>query len=270
MPYATTEPGSGGSGRSRLLRWSWWRLRLGRLARSLFLVPYFRVFWVRARLAWYVRVCRQLKALDSELSFAATVQHNLRGLQHCNNRMELLIKPLSVIETISERAQVLVIGPRNEHDLFCLIGNGFLPGHVTGLDLISYSPLIKLGDIHEAPFSDNAFDVVVCGWTLSYSRDPKRFAQEIARIVKPGGVVAMGVEYSTMTPEDEAHLTGYAIQEFDRLKQRVNSVPEMLELFSPHVGDVYFNHDAPARRSHTRDGLIENCSNVAAIFGVVK
>lgn len=182
----------------------------------------------------------------------------------------LLIRPLSVIEFINENSEALVIGPRNEHDLFCLVGHGFDKKKVRGLDLISYSNWIDLGDMHATPYPDNRFDVVIVGWTLSYSRDPEKFAAEMMRIIKDNGVIAIGVEYSIMDEADEVELMGYAIQEFDVLKKRINTVQGILQLFLPHVKEEYFTHDAPLKRSHLKSGLVENVSNVAAIFSVKK
>jgi hypothetical protein len=73
-----------------------------------------------------------------------------------------------------------------------------------------------------------------------------------------------------MTEKDEVELMGYAIQEFSVLNKRINSVSGILELFGSHVGDVYFNHDAPRKRSHQKSGLIQEVSNVAVIFSVKK
>lgn len=44
------------------------------------------------------------------------------------------------------------------------------------------------------PFPDGHFDPIVCGWKLSYSKEPATAAQEIDRVCAPGGVVCFGVE----------------------------------------------------------------------------
>jgi SAM-dependent methyltransferase len=141
---------------------------------------------------------------------------------------------------------------------------------VRGLDLISYSPRIDIGDMHRTPYPNDSFDAIVVGWTLSYSSDPKAFAQEMIRIVRNGGLIAIGVEYSDMTAEDEVALLGYNIQERDKLADRINSTQAIFTRFDGRVEHVYFDHDAPAKRSHSRDGLIANVSRVAVIFSVKK
>ena len=40
------------------------------------------------------------------------------------------------------------IGPRNEAEIFMLWSYGFKLENIVGLDLISYSPLIDLGDMY--------------------------------------------------------------------------------------------------------------------------
>jgi SAM-dependent methyltransferase len=228
--------------------------------------PTLRHVWVYLRAFYFIRMRRKLRTLSSEDSYKTTVMHNRRSLYAANNRMNLLLFPLSVIETLGPTSRILVIGPRNEHDLYTLVALGFSIENVVGLDLISYSPRITLGDMHAIPFPDNSFDAVVCGWTLSYSATPRRAADEIRRVVRAGGVVAIGVEYSTMTPSDEVRLLGYAVQDSGR---RINSSADIKELFGAAVGTIYFEHDAPNRISHTANQLDPRVSNVALIFQAV-
>ena len=154
--------------------------------------------------------------------------------------------------------------------MFLLFGNGFSWENIYGLDLISYSPKIQLGDMHTIPFEENFFDVVICGWTLSYSAQPQLAANEMQRIVKNGGMIAIGVEYSTMTKEDTEYLLKYAIQEYDKLAERINSTGQILALFKNNVHQVFFDHDAPNKISHSRNGYADNVSNVVTIFSINK
>jgi SAM-dependent methyltransferase len=224
--------------------------------------PTLRHIWVYLRASYLVRVRKKLRTLESPHAFDATLKHNLRSLFGANNRMNMLLFPLSVIETLNADSKILVIGPRNENDLFSLVGLGFKMKNIRGLDLISYSPHIQLGDMHAIPFPDGSFDAVVCGWTLSYSATPEKAAQEITRVCKPGGIIAIAVEYSTMTADDERALVGYAVED---TKRRINSTADIRALFEP-IGTVYFEHDAPNKVSHTRHGLVSNVSNVALVF----
>lgn len=239
-------------------------------ARSLYLLPHFQMLMVRARMFYFVRLRRQLRTLDSDNAFGNTVMNNLKGLKHYNGRTDALIKPLSEIESMGADSRLLIIGPRNEHDLLSAIGHGFSRDRIRGLDLISYSPWIDIGDMHATRYADSSFDAVVVGWVLSYSRYPKRFADEMVRILRDGGLVAVGVEYSTLTEDDMIALSGYAVQETDFVAERINSTDQILALFGDHVDEVYLRHDAPRKRSHTREGFIDDVSRVTVIFSVRK
>lgn len=237
---------------------------------SILSVPVVRRWVGKARLWYYLKLCRRWRYAESDMAFDATIDHNLKGLNSFGTgRTSLLIKPLSVIESLDkDTARVLVVGPRNEHDLLILAGNGFRFGNVSGLDLMSYSPRIDVGDMHAMEYADDAWDAIVCGWTLSYSRFPEKVAKELIRVTKSGGIIAIGVEYSTLGYDDSKELVGYSID--DEGFQRINSVQDILGLFGDKVGDVFFMHDAPMKRSHTRDEMIETPSAVAVIFSIDK
>ena len=235
---------------------------------NLLIEPTLRYYIVLIRIWYYVRISGQLRTLESENAVKANAMHNLKSLYGANNRTNLLIFPLAIIETLNINSRILVIGPRNENDIFALRGLGFKLKNIVGLDLISYSKYIKLGDMHHIPFPNDSFDAIICGWTLSYSTDPYLAASEMFRVTRPGGIVGIGVEYSTMGPDDEEKLLGYQIQEFEKIGARVNSTAQILTLFKDMVNHVYFNHDAPRRVSHSSSGLVENVSNVAVVFSI--
>lgn len=88
------------------------------------------------------------------------------------------------------------------------------PLHVTGLDLSeaevratadgffalpppSPSPLrsatLTAGDAARLPFKDGAFDALVCSEVLEHVPDPDAVIDEIVRVVRPGGRVALSV-----------------------------------------------------------------------------
>ena len=50
------------------------------------------------------------------------------------------------------------------------------------------------GDAHELPFEDGAFDGCVSLQVLEHVRDPRRVVREIARVLKPGGVLFVTCE----------------------------------------------------------------------------
>ena len=237
--------------------------------RNLLLIPSVREFVGRFRLWYFLRVQKRWQAVNSKHAFDLTVQHNLKQLRDFSNpRMDLLIRPLSVLEFLNEKSSILIIGPRNENDLLRLMASGFSRSGIRGLDLISYSPWIDVGDMHETPYGDNTWDAILCGWTISYSRNPERFAREMLRIAKLGCVLVIAVEFVCLSYEDAIELEGYSIE--DKGFQRINSVDQILRLFDGHVDHVYFSYDAPLKRHHTAKGLVPNPSGVGVIFTVRK
>jgi ubiquinone/menaquinone biosynthesis C-methylase UbiE len=127
--------------------------------------------------------------------------------------------------------------------------------------------MIEVGDMHSTRFSDSHFDVIICGWTLSYSNEPKAFANELLRILKDKGVIAIAVEYSTLTPEQLIAQLGYHLG--TKNFERINSVSQILELFNGRVREVYFHHDAPNKVSHSEQVNV-NVSSVVTIFSINK
>lgn len=195
------------------------------------------------RHTWFARVRSGVATLNGQPAVAMnTVSHNLRGLRDLAvNRSLALIRPLSVIESLAVDSDLLVVGPRTEGEILALMAYGFERSHVEAIDLISYSPWIKLGDVHELPYADDSFDAVMLGWVLAYSEDPRRAASEVLRVVRPGGVIAVGVEWNAKSDDEILQETGY----LPGANRRIASCAEILDLFEPSVGQVIFFEDAP-------------------------
>lgn len=212
---------------------------------QLLLIDALRYFVAATRYLWYVIVLRRLRTWDLEKGIAAgvaenTIHHNLRGIRDLAvARSHFLVRPLSIIETISPESKVLSIGPRSEGELLNLTAHGFRWSNIRGLDLITYSPRIDLGDMHHMPYENGTFDLVVAGWVLAYSEQPIVAALEIARITRHGGLIAIGVEYSPMSEEEVIKMMGYR----PGAAKRIDSCKDILEFFGDKVDHIYFHHD---------------------------
>src|SRR4051812_39317246 len=57
-------------------------------------------------------------------------------------------------------------------------------GRVSGADL-------RVGELEELPYADDSFDVVTAFNSVQYAGDPGRAIVELARVVRPGGLVAV-------------------------------------------------------------------------------
>jgi SAM-dependent methyltransferase len=182
-----------------------------------------------------------------------TIEHNLEGLFNDTSsaRSSRLIKPLSCIErfrplelnnrpngvlkdiNIEVNIPLLCIGPRTEAEIFLLWANGFALEKITAIDLISYSPLINLGDMHNIPYNDDSFDCIVCSCTLVYSSDIELAVKEIKRVVKPGGVIAIMIDVANSEYEIESKkLFGRPL--FDPIT--------IAELFYGNQSIIYYRH----------------------------
>lgn len=125
------------------------------------------------------------------------MKHNYEGMLNllAVERPWQLIWPLVSIDYIranSSRLKVLSIGPRTESEILAIYSMGIEPTNVTAIDLMSYSPVIDTGDMHNMPYEDNSFDIIIAGWVLAYSSDNQKAADEMKRVARPGCHVAIG------------------------------------------------------------------------------
>jgi len=231
--------------------------------RQLLLVDTIRYFVALARYIYFVKFLNNLKMYKTDNKDIrqdingnqGAAEYNLTGLHDLSVARSLrLIKPLSVIESYrtlaysTQRpwgllsdlnclcdAKLLAIGPRTEGEMLCLIAHGFHPDNIRGLDLISYSPWIDLGDMHAMTYPDNSWDIVLVSMVLTYSENPPKVAEEVVRVVKDGGLVGVSLDNN---PESKAKTTekyGYPLACAD----------DILRVFGKWVDRVYFSHDLP-------------------------
>lgn len=65
------------------------------------------------------------------------------------------------------------------------------------------SPLAKVKmDIHNIPFDQNSFDVVLCNHVLEHVTDDIRAISEIHRVLKPGGFAILQVPFFSPVPDN--------------------------------------------------------------------
>jgi len=212
-------------------------------AHQLLYVDAVRFVVARVRFVWYTRLCRRMAGMKTSDAVAAmTVTHNLKGLRHVTvSRMAYLIEPLATLWKVGSDSQVLVVGPRNEGELLYMLSHGFECRQITAVDLFSYSPWVQLADMHELPFEASRFDAAILGWVIAYSDDRPRMVRELVRVLKPGGIVAVGVESN---PEPNAQLRerlGYLPGSADR----IHSTQQIIDLFGQHVGEIVLRQDIP-------------------------
>lgn len=237
---------------------------LGSQVRAIYRIPLYRFAYAQARLMLRTAGRRWLRRA-SHGSQDVTVDHNLKSLRSFNTRNEKLLQASMCVEDI-EQSKTLVIGGRTEEEIFMFRGYGFRD--VIAVDLISYSPLVVEADMHSLPFEDDSFDFIFCAYTLAYSKEPSKAAREFVRVLRDGGTVAAAVEYGPWEGKAETQqaLLGYTIIPDEKLE----TADDILDVFKPHVGNVFVRYDAEKKRSHTAEGLVKNPSPIMVVFSVSK
>ncbi|XP_073005387.1 uncharacterized protein [Typha latifolia] len=99
--------------------------------------------------------------------------------------------PLRLISLLSNSSRVLCVFAGAGHEVAALQESGVVD--VTGVDLVDFPPLVKRADPHNLPFFDRVFDL---GFSTGVEAAlfPARFAAEMERTVRRGGVVVVAVQ----------------------------------------------------------------------------
>jgi SAM-dependent methyltransferase len=168
--------------------------------KSLFNSVYIRIIIGYLRWFYFVKIKNNLRNIESDKSISNTISHNMQVFKKfpltdfAMTRMDRLLYATKAIELIGENSKILAIGPRTESDILKLKGL-FPKGKIIGLDLISYSNWIQLGDAHNLSYKSNEFDCVISGWVLAYSNQKEKMINEMIRVVKDKGIISIGMEY---------------------------------------------------------------------------
>ena len=79
--------------------------------------------------------------------------------------------------------------------------------YTTG-DLISPWADVKM-DVHDIPFEDNHFDVVICNHVLEHVKDDKKVMKEFFRVMKKGGwgIFQVPIDYNNAYTKEDKSIT---------------------------------------------------------------
>lgn len=235
------------------------------MPRQMLTVDFARYLICLVRYLWFVKLCRRLRVLEPLPAGVSknTVMHNLKGLRDLAvARSHQIIRPLSTIDRVRHgrsRHKVLLIGPRSEGEIFNLIGHGFSRHNVRGLDLISYSPFVDVGDMHAMPYETSTMDIIVLGWVIAYSEARDQVAREVLRVAKNGAVIAIGVSHNPRSNDEIENDLGY----LPGAPNRIDSTAAILSLFGNSVRCVYFSQDVDP-------DLAQRVCSIISIFSITK
>jgi SAM-dependent methyltransferase len=210
-------------------------IQLLRIERIRFLVVKYRYLILKKNMKFY--------GVGSESISKKTVEYNLTAFNTdsgfgCGQRMGLLIYPVVGFYTSNRidksKIKVLIVGARTEDDIFWMRSYGFK--NTFGLDLFSYSKYVLLGDIHKTDFQNENFDVILLGWMIAYSKDPKAVIKECRRILKPGGLLGIGIDY---VPIEDTSTPG-----IEEIPNNLNSSKDIIDLLDANIKHkVIFEYD---------------------------
>ena len=146
---------------------------------------------------------------------------------------------LDLLDTFPEDAHGLDLGSRQR----------IRPNAIT-LDVVEAEGVDVVGDGHDLPFVDFSFDYVWCSAVLEHVRDPRRVAQEITRVLKPGGLAIVHVpflEYVHGWPDDYYRFTLNGLRElFGELEEVAAGtsagpgqvLPDLVQYYATGFSDV--------------------------------
>lgn len=194
----------------------------------------------------------------------STIQHNSSPewmfYANLSNRPDLLTRPLSSLNTVRQNAHrmsVLCVGARTEAELLSVAACGFPLSNIFAVDLFSYSPSITVADATALPFQDKRFDVVLLGWVLEFVPDYGRALCESWRILRDGGLLALGAMYHPVTTD---------IDQYQRVRHvvgrtwRPQSAEDIVEAIEFATGDrvrqVFVSDIDPLDRDKRGDLLV--------------
>lgn len=110
-------------------------------------------------------------------------------------RAELVYRVIAMPPRKLGGEELLIIGPRNVHELFIAWLYGFTWSRIRGIDLYSTNPKIVRMDMENMTFQEGTFDAVVMSNTLAYASDTFKCLSGIYRVLRPGGRLVFGATY---------------------------------------------------------------------------
>ena len=106
---------------------------------------------------------------------------------------------------------ILVVGPRNESEIFNLYGKGFSLNKIDAIDLFSYSPKITLADAHTYLKKKKYYDIIFLGWVLAYSNNKELMVKNLSKNLKDDGYLIVGYSANELSNQNALKSRGYLV-----------------------------------------------------------
>ena len=212
--------------------------------RSLFLFA-LSYYIAKLRFNWYVKVRSRLQKFAGVKSGTTALDYSKAAFTNMNFDTRIFWPMFALCSAPDlKKDSLLILGPRFETEIFLARAIGFRKEGIVAIDTFTYSPLIQSGDMHALPFPDNSLSAIICGWTMSYSLEPARAADEMFRVLKPGGYVVLAVQ--KVAPDFVETIPGVLAG-----KDRVQTLQQFDQLFPGLERVVGFEPNPVGTSSHT-------------------
>ncbi len=92
------------------------------------------------------------------------------------------------------KLNILLVGPRNEGEIFNFLANDFKFKLIDAIDLFSYSPKIQVKDMHKINKIKKKYDLIYFGFILNYSNNINSVIKKSSKILKNNGMIGVSLE----------------------------------------------------------------------------
>jgi SAM-dependent methyltransferase len=199
----------------------------------------------KLRFIWYVKVQFRLQKFASVRSGTAALDYSKAAFTNMSFDTRIFWPMFALCSAPDlKKDSLLILGPRFETEIFLARAIGFRKEGIVAIDTFTYSPLIQSGDMHALPFQNESLSAVICGWTLSYSLEPARAADEMSRVLMPGGYLVLAVQ--KVAPDVIETISGVLSG-----KDRIQTLQQFDNLFSGLERVVGFEPHLVGTSSHT-------------------
>ena len=113
--------------------------------------------------------------------------------------------------------------------------------------------------MHDLPYEDSTFDVIISGWVIAYSDNKQKAVDEMIRVAKDGAIIGIGVGYTPTSNSEIIEKRGYLISS----EERIFNNKFIFDLFKEKIDKIYFKHDIDDKRK-------EISGKILSVFSIEK